>query len=37
MKPQKDFAIIEGIDHTPKLAEEFYDTVENWLTGLLQK
>lgn len=36
-KEPKELVIIEGMDHPPKLPDEFYDTVENWLTGLLQK
>lgn len=36
-KEPKELVIIQGMDHPPKLPKEFYDTVENWLTGLLQK
>ena len=35
-KEPKELVIIEGMGHPPKLPEEFYDTVEEWLGKLLR-
>lgn len=35
-KEPKELVIIEGMKHPPDLPDEFYDTVENWLEGLLR-
>lgn len=35
-KEPKELVIIEGMKLPPNLPEEFYDTIENWLEGLLR-
>ncbi len=35
-KEPKELIIIQGMDHPPRLPEEFYNTVENWLVRLLK-
>lgn len=36
-KEPKELVIIEGMDHPPKLPNEFYDTVGSWLIELLKR